>query len=97
MTRRPSGHNFHVNQHSNIWLSSEISLAQSGAASLPSSCETQMVDVYREKPIRLVVKVTVPVKEHPKVSEETHELCQLEQIMSGKQTGHQLFVFTKIS
>ena len=48
-------------------MSSEISLAQSGAASLPSSCETQMVDVYREKPIRLVVKVTVPVKEHPKV------------------------------
>ena len=27
-----------------------------------------MVDVYREKPIRLVVKVTVPVKEHPKVN-----------------------------
>ena len=26
-----------------------------------------MVDVYREKPIRLAVKVTVPVKEHPKV------------------------------
>ena len=48
---------------------SEISLVQSGAAglSIPSSCETQMVDVYREKPIRLVVKVTVPVKEHPKV------------------------------
>ena len=79
-TIRPSGHNIHVNtgpgvptpvtrhQHyNNIGLSSEISLAQSGAASLPSSCETQMVDVYREKPIRLVVKVTVPVKEHPKV------------------------------
>ena len=29
-----------------------------------------MVDVYREKPIRLVVKVTVPVKEHPKVIRE---------------------------
>ena len=29
-----------------------------------------MVDVYREKPIRLVVKVTVPVKEHPKVIKE---------------------------
>ena len=29
-----------------------------------------MVDVYREKPIRLVVKVTVPVKEHPKVTRE---------------------------
>ena len=25
------------------------------------------MDVYREKPIRLVVKVAVPVKEHPKV------------------------------
>ena len=50
-----------------------------------------MVDVYREKPIRLVVKVTVPVKEHPKVRK------MLKQIMSGKQTGQQFFVFTKIS
>ena len=54
-----------------------------------------MVDVYREKPIRLVVKVTVPVKEHPKVRKP--KIPQLEQIMSGKQTGQQFFVFTKIS
>ena len=46
---------------------SEISLVQSGATNVPTGCDTQMVDVYREKPIRLVVKVMVPVKEHPKV------------------------------
>jgi KH domain-containing RNA-binding signal transduction-associated protein 3 len=26
------------------------------------------VDVYRERPIRLTVRVLVPVREHPKVS-----------------------------
>merc|ERR1719232_1729225 len=54
------------NCHARRLIDREISLVQSGAANVPSSCETQMVDVYREKPIRLVVKVTVPVKEHPK-------------------------------
>ena len=29
--------------------------------------DTRYVDVYREKQIRVVVKVLVPVKEHPKV------------------------------
>ena len=47
-----------------------------------------MVDVYREKPIRLVVKVTVPVKEHPKVTREL--LC------FGKKYSY-FFVFTQIS
>ena len=51
-------------------LITEISLLQSGQAQAPTNCEVQMVDVYREKPIRLVVKVTVPVKEHPKVTRE---------------------------
>ena len=46
----------------------EISLVQSGAAPAAPASDTRMVDVYREKPIRLVVKVAVPVKEHPKVS-----------------------------
>ena len=49
----------------------EISLLQSGQTQATPHCEGQMVDVYREKPIRLVVKVTVPVKEHPKVNTET--------------------------
>ena len=44
----------------------EISLVQSGHIQ-PTSIENRLVDVYREKPIRLVVKVAVPVKEHPKV------------------------------
>ena len=29
------------------------------------------VDVYRERPIRLTVRVLVPVREHPKVSQKT--------------------------
>ena len=72
--------NGHVNKHISLLLTfvivSEISLVQSGQSSLPTSCETQMVDVYREKPIRLVVKVTVPVKEHPKVC-RAHSSCFL--------------------
>lgn len=44
----------------------EISMVQSGHIQPSSSLENKLVDVYREKPIRLVVKVAVPVKEHPK-------------------------------
>lgn len=29
--------------------------------------DAKYVDIYREKPIRVTVKVLVPVKEHPKV------------------------------
>ena len=46
-----------------------------------------MVDVYREKPIRLVVKVTVPVKEHPKVNRVNY--CKLKKSC--------FFVFPNIS
>ena len=42
-------------------------MVQSGHIQPSSSLENKLVDVYREKPIRLVVKVAVPVKEHPKV------------------------------
>ena len=42
-------------------------MVQSGHIQPTSSLENKLVDVYREKPIRLVVKVAVPVKEHPKV------------------------------
>ena len=42
-------------------------MVQSGQIQASPSSEIKMVDVYREKPIRLVVKVAVPVKEHPKV------------------------------
>lgn len=30
--------------------------------------DQKYVDIYREKPIRVAVKVLVPVREHPKVS-----------------------------
>lgn len=79
-TMCPSVSNGHVNRHISLLLTfvivTEISLVQSGQSSLPTSCETQMVDVYREKPIRLVVKVSVPVKEHPKVC-RPHSSCFL--------------------
>ena len=68
-------------------LITEISLLQSGQSQAPTNCEVQMVDVYREKPIRLVVKVTVPVKEHPKVNRVNY--CKLKKSC--------FFVFPNIS
>jgi len=53
------------NSHVRKLIEREISLVQSGHIQ-PTSIENRLVDVYREKPIRLVVKVAVPVKEHPK-------------------------------
>ncbi|XP_046682720.1 KH domain-containing, RNA-binding, signal transduction-associated protein 2-like isoform X2 [Homalodisca vitripennis] len=42
----------------------EVQKAQAQGAKLPR--ENRYVDIYREKPIRVAVKVLVPVKEHPK-------------------------------
>lgn len=33
----------------------------------PPVKEQKYVDIYREKPIKVTVKVLVPVREHPKV------------------------------
>lgn len=33
----------------------------------PTQREYKYVDIYREKPIKVTVKVLVPVREHPKV------------------------------
>lgn len=33
----------------------------------PPAKEQKYVDIYREKPIKVTVKVLVPVREHPKV------------------------------
>ena len=46
------------------------------AAGKPLPKESKYVDIYREKPIRVAVKVLVPIKEHPKV-------CTYVQIMGG--------------
>lgn len=35
----------------------------------PQPKDQKYVDIYREKPIKVTVKVLVPVREHPKVSE----------------------------
>lgn len=44
----------------------EVAKAQSQGKAVK---ETKYVDIYREKPIKVSVKVLVPSKEHPKVSE----------------------------
>ena len=33
-----------------------------------SSCSEEHLDVFRQKPVRITVKVNVPVTEHPKVN-----------------------------
>ena len=43
---------------------SEIARIQRGGK--PPGRDTRIVDIYHEKPIRLTVRVIVPVKEHPK-------------------------------
>ena len=45
----------------------EISRVQCGGR--PPGSDTQYVDVYNEKPIRVVTRVIVPVKQHPKVTQ----------------------------
>ena len=47
--------------------SSEIGLCQSGHAGPALDADRRLLDVYREKPVRLTVRIAVPVKEHPKV------------------------------
>ena len=34
---------------------------------MPEAQEEEQLDVFRQKPVRLTVKVKVPVAEHPKV------------------------------
>ena len=47
--------------------SPEIGLCQSGHAGPALDSDRRLLDVYREKPVRLTVRIAVPVKEHPKV------------------------------
>ena len=51
---------------------SEISRLQAGGSRGAGFKDPiKYVDVYRERPIRLTVRVLVPVREHPKVSTKT--------------------------
>ena len=52
-----------------FFLLSEISRLQAGGSKgMGFKDPIKYVDVYRERPIRLTVRVLVPVREHPKVS-----------------------------
>ncbi|KAJ9596994.1 hypothetical protein L9F63_011976 [Diploptera punctata] len=45
-------------------VTKEVARVQAAGKPLPK--ESKYVDIYREKPIRVAVKVLVPIKEHPK-------------------------------
>ena len=47
-----------------LFYITEIARIQRGGK--PPGRDTRIVDIYHEKPIRLTVRVIVPVKEHPK-------------------------------
>ena len=54
--------------HLPLFLFSEISRLQAGGSKGAGFKDPiKYVDVYRERPIRLTVRVLVPVREHPKV------------------------------
>jgi KH domain-containing RNA-binding signal transduction-associated protein 3 len=44
-----------------------VAKAQAQTGGKPYKPEHRYVDIYKDKPIKLVTKVLVPVKEHPKV------------------------------
>lgn len=43
--------------------------------------DVKYVDIYREKPIKVTVKVLVPVREHPKVKSQ-NEISKVENLLS---------------
>lgn len=47
-------------------LDREISMLQAGYTGSALDPDPRLLDVYREKPVRLTLRVAVPVKEHPK-------------------------------
>ncbi|XP_065199559.1 KH domain-containing, RNA-binding, signal transduction-associated protein 3-like isoform X2 [Planococcus citri] len=55
-------------QHSNAMrlVDQEVSKAQAQSTGKPLKPESRYVDIYKEKPIKVVAKVLVPVKEHPR-------------------------------
>ena len=56
---------------------SEISRLQAGGSRGAGFKDPiKYVDVYRERPIRLTVRVLVPVREHPKVSTRPYIISQ---------------------
>ena len=64
-------HNGNTNstQLQSLFYFSEISRLQAGGSKGAGFKDPiKYVDVYRERPIRLTVRVLVPVREHPKVS-----------------------------
>ena len=62
----------YVTKYFHLHLFSEISRLQAGGSKNGGYKDPiKYVDVYRERPIRLTVRVLVPVREHPKVRQDS--------------------------
>nr|CAD7586808.1 unnamed protein product [Timema genevievae] len=61
-----------------IQVTKEVAQVQAMGKPIPK--ESKYVDIYREKPIRVAVKVLVPIKEHPKGTEPASDMKNLENI-----------------
>nr|CAD7397896.1 unnamed protein product [Timema cristinae] len=62
-------------------------VAQVQAMGKPIPKESKYVDIYREKPIRVAVKVLVPIKEHPKGTRMSLGPTPLDTLMSSRRLG----------
>ena len=65
-------------------MTREVARIQASGKPLPK--ESKYVDIYREKPIRVAVKVLVPIKEHPKVRFSYSNLIYCRLGIQGKQS-----------
>jgi KH domain-containing RNA-binding signal transduction-associated protein 3 len=55
--------------------SERSSIGSSSARRSEGGEQRRMVDITRDKPIKVTVRVVVPVRDHPKVSEKKDCLC----------------------
>ena len=55
--------------------SERSSVGSSSARRSEGGEQRRMVDITRDKPIKVTVRVVVPVRDHPKVSEKRECLC----------------------
>ena len=64
----------------NLFIFAEICRVQQGGR--PPGRDARLLDVYNEKPVRASAKVSIPIREHPKVSNAEIENAGLNYIQS---------------
>ena len=66
---------YHFLSTDNSSGSERSSIGSSSARRSEGGEQRRMVDITRDKPIKVTVRVVVPVRDHPKVSEKMDCLC----------------------